>query len=233
MPAYNEAANIETTVKQWHDTISDILSKEPDTDWKIVVCDDGSKDDTHTILKHLQPLFPHLVALTKPNSGHGSTLLHLYHYAIDNKCDYVFQTDSDGQTEPMEFQSFWENRYKYDFQIGCRTKRQDGFSRIVVTRTLRLVVRMTMGVYVKDANTPFRLMRADKLNELMKFIPQDFFLSNVALSALAVKKKLRVGWHTVTFKPRQGGVNSINLKRIFKIGWKAIGDLYTIGKNAK
>ena len=233
MPAYNEAANIETTIKVWHDAISNILVSESETNWKLVVCDDGSKDDTYSILQRIQPDFPHLEALTKPNSGHGPTILYLYRYAIANGCDFIFQTDSDGQTEPYEFQAFWLNREKYDFQIGQRTKRQDGFSRIVVTRTLRLVVRLTMGVYVKDANTPFRLMKADKLEELMQKIPQNFFLANVALSALAVKKGLSVGWRHITFKPRQGGINSINLKRICKIGWKAIGELYTISKNVK
>lgn len=233
MPAYNEEANIETTINQWHTAINDIIGTEEDDEWKLVVCDDGSKDNTYNILKSIESKYTHLISLTKSNSGHGSTVLHLYRHAIDNGCDYVFQTDSDGQTEPYEFRNFWANRDKYDFQIGCRTKRQDGFSRIVVTRTLRLVVRLTMGVYVRDANTPFRLMRADKLSQLMQYIPTDFFLSNVALSALAVKKGLRIGWHVVTFKPRQGGVNSINFKRICKIGWKAIRELHTISHNAK
>ena len=231
MPAYNEAANIETTVNLWHSTISDILSKE-DVVWKLIVCDDGSKDNTYSILQQIKSKYPHLEVLTKQKSGHGPTLLYLYKNAIESGCNYVFQTDSDGQTEPMEFKHFWNNREKYDFQIGRRSKRQDGFSRIVVTRTLRLVVRLTMGVFVEDANTSFRLMRADKLKELMRYVPDDFFLSNVALSALAVKKNYSIGWHTVTFKPRQGGVNSINLKRIFKIGWKAIGELHEISKKA-
>ena len=34
-------------------------------------------------------------------------------------------------------------------------------------------------------------------------------------------------------KPRQGGVNSINMKRIFKIGWKALGDFRKINANLK
>ena len=232
MPAYNEAENIGNTVQQWHSTLADCLSDEKDLDWKIVVCDDGSKDETYSILRQMTLSFPHLEVLTKPNSGHGSTLLYLYHYSIANGCDYIFQTDSDGQTDPPEFNLFWKNRNIFDFQIGKRAKRQDGFSRILVTRTLRLVVRMTMGVYVEDANTPFRLMRSDKLSKLLPHIPDDFFLSNVALAALAVKKGFIVGWHTITFKPRQGGVNSINMKRIFKIGWKAIGQLHNISRCA-
>ena len=42
-----------------------------------------------------------------------------------------------------------------------------------------------------------------------------------------------ITFKTVTFKPRQGGVNSINLKKILKIGWKAIGDFKTFKKEMK
>ena len=104
---------------------------------------------------------------------------------------------------------------------------------MVVTKVLKGVVRLTFGVSVTDANTPFRLMRAEALRSLMEQIPDDFFLSNVALSAIAVKRGMRTRWLPITFKPRQGGVNSINLRRIFKIGRKAVGDFYRINKTLK
>lgn len=125
----------------------------------------------------------------------------------------------------------WERRNKYDFHIGTRGGRQDGASRVFVTKTLRLVVWLMFGVWVKDANTPFRLMKAEALGRILKVIPEDFFLANVAVSAIAVKWKERIAWCHITFRPRQGGVNSINMKRIFKIGWKALGDFRTINRN--
>ena len=54
--------------------------------------------------------FPQLIPLDKPNSGHGATVLYLYRYAIENGADYIFQTDSDGQTNPEEFWQMYENR---------------------------------------------------------------------------------------------------------------------------
>ena len=76
-------------------------------------------------------------------------------------------------------------------------------------------------------------MKANKLQPIINVIPQDFFLCNVAISAIAVKWNYRIGWYTITFKPRQGGVNSINLKKIFKIGIKAVSDFRKINKNLK
>lgn len=50
-----------------------------------------------------QDRYPQLIGITKPNSGHGATVLYAYKYAIQNGADYVFQTDSDGQTLTEEF----------------------------------------------------------------------------------------------------------------------------------
>ena len=102
-----------------------------------------------------------------------------------------------------------------------------------MTKTLRLVVKMTFGVWVKDANTPFRLMNAERLQAVMEYIPDDFFLANVAVSAIAVKKNEKMAWYPITFRPRQGGVNSINMKRIFNIGVKALGDFRNINRNLR
>ena len=231
MPAYNESANIESVVDQWHPVAELITSKGHEC--KVVIANDGSRDDTYEKLQHLQLSHPHLIALDKPNSGHGATVLYLYRYAIDAGANYVFQTDSDGQTLPDEFWQMWDNRDKHDFHIGTRGGRQDGSSRVFVTKTLRLVVWMMFGVWVKDANTPFRLMLAERLKHIMEAIPKDYGLANVAVSAIAVKWKENISWYPITFRPRQGGVNSINMRRIFKIGWKALGDFWRINRNLK
>ena len=138
MPAYNEAENIEDTVKQWYPVVEKLhlggaLSK-------LVIANDGSKDNTFAIMQGLKEKYPLFDPIVKTNSGHGATVLHLYRYAIENGAGYIFQTDSDGQTNPEEFWQMWENRENYDFQIGHRLGRQDGGSRVFVTKTLRLVV---------------------------------------------------------------------------------------------
>lgn len=76
-------------------------------------------------------------------------------------------------------------------------------------------------------------MRASKLALLLKEIPQDFFLANVLVSVLAVSENMKTRWIPITFKPRQGGVNSINLKRIMKIGIKSVKDLRKVKKDIR
>lgn len=228
MPAYNEAENIEETIKQWYPVVGKLGE-----DCRLVIANDGSKDNTYQKMVELKDKYPRLIPIDKPNSGHGATVLYLYRYAINHGAEYIFQTDSDGQTNPEEFWQMYENREKYDFQIGHRLGRQDGGSRVFVTKTLRFVVWLMFHEWVVDANTPFRLMNVEKLKPILDVIPTDYFLCNVAISAIAVKWKYTIGWYRITFKPRQGGVNSINMKRIFKIGWKALGDFRNINSHLK
>lgn len=219
MPAYNERDNISAVVKQWHPVV-----ERAGAESRLLIVNDGSKDDTAAVLDELTKQYPQLIAVTKKNSGHGATCLFAYRKALEMGADYIFQTDSDGQTDPDEFWDFWEKRADYDLLIGMRLGRQDGFSRKVVTRTLRLVIRMMLHVWVKDANTPFRLMNAKALRTWLETIPEDFFLSNALMAATAVYRGDKIYWKQITFKPRQAGTNSINLKRIFGIGVKALKD---------
>ena len=224
MPAYNEEANIEKVIAGWYPIVEKVGGKSC-----LLVMDDGSKDRTFEKLKECEKRYPRLIGVTKKIEGHGATVLEAYHYAIDHGADYIFQTDSDGQTVPGEFWQLWANREKGGLHIGQRKTREDGISRIFVTRVLRLVLFLIFRVWAADANTPFRLMRAQELDAVLKKIPEGFNLSNVIMTVLYEKKKA-VTYYPITFHPRQGGKNSINLKKICKIGWQAIKDFRKISK---
>ncbi len=55
---------------------------------------------------------------------------------------------------------------------------------------LKGIIRVCFGVYVTDANTPFRLMNTETLEKYIELIPTDFNLSNVILSVIYTKKEM-------------------------------------------
>ena len=228
MPAYNEAENLPDVVREWYPVVETYHGYGRS---RLVIVNDGSRDDTLAVLQKLAATHPQLVVLDKKNSGHGATLLYAYQYALDHGADYIFQTDSDGQTRPSEFAAFWAQREAYPVLIGYRNHREDGFSRIVVTKVLKLVLFCIFGMAVTDANTPFRLMRRDVLAEYLPDVPKNFNLSNVMLTVLFLYNNVRVRFLPITFRPRQGGVNSINLPRICRIGLRAVRDFCTIRRH--
>ena len=219
MPAYNEEANIEEVIASWYPVLSD---KCPNS--KLVVADSGSSDNTHQILINLTKKYDKLEVISNTAKEHGPKVIALYDYAIKNKIDYVFQTDSDGQTNPEEFAAFWQLRDKYDAVLGHRSVRGDGKSRAFVEHVVCFLLRCIFGVKVPDANAPYRLMKASLVDKYIDRLPEDFNIPNIMFTTYFAYYQERITFREISFKPRQGGVNSINIPRIIKIGWKAVGD---------
>lgn len=229
-PAYNESENIKQFIEEWYPVVErhngNGLSR-------LVVIDDGSRDDTFTILQGLAETRELLQPVTKKNGGHGSALLYGYRYAVEHGADYIFQTDTDGQTSASEFESFWNERGNYDAVLGKRPERGDGKSRKFVESVLCLVVRVIFGVKVPDANAPFRLMRSELVGKYIPRMPEDFNLPNVMLTVYFSYFREKLAFRDITFRPRQGGKNSINIKRIISIGIKAVKDFFALRKDVK
>lgn len=227
MPAYNEEANIEDTLDSWYPVIEKYSASRES---RLVVVDDGSKDNTYKMMQEYAKTHPLFIPLTKPNGGHGSTVIYAYDYAIKQGADWIFQTDSDGQTNPDEFEAFWNDRNEYDAIFGNRTDRGDGQSRAFVEKVVCKLVRHYFGIKVPDANAPFRLMRANKVKEYLSKLKPDYNLPNIMMTTYFVYYKNRVDFRPISFKPREKGTNSINIKRIVKIGKDALKDFRQLKK---
>ena len=228
MPAYNEEANIVDVVKEWYPILE---GKSEDS--RMVIADGGSKDNTLQILYDLQKDYPKLEVFSKPGTDHGTKLIFLYDYAIKQKADYIFQTDSDGQTLPEEFEAFWQLRDEYDAILGNRSSREDGKDRVFVENVLRFILWIFFGAKTPDANAPFRLMKPELVGRYLYYLPEDFNLPNALLAAYFSRFHEKVKYMHVTFRPRQGGKNYINVKRIVKIGWESLGNFWKLRKTFK
>lgn len=226
MPAYNEEENIEAVIRAWYPCIAFASDHS-----RLVVADSGSSDQTHEILSKLQTELPRLKILSHTGKKHGPKVIALYNYALSQNADFVFQTDSDGQTNPAEFIGFWNDRNSYDAILGNRQIRGDGVSRAFVEKVVCLLLRIYFGVNVPDANAPFRLMRADTIKKYLSRLPEDYDLPNIMLTTYFSYYNEKITFKTISFKPRQGGVNSINIPKIVKIGCKALGDFKALKKS--
>ncbi len=201
IPAYNEAANIRRTINEWYPVVE---KHNEEGLSRLVIINDGSRDQTYDIVIEEKKRRPFLIALTKQNGGHGSAVIAGYRYALAHGADYIFQTDADGQTNPDEFESFWNRRAEYDAVFGNRTDRRD----------------------------PFRLMKSQYVKDYLPRLPSDDYnLPNVMMTTFGVYDQKNVAFMPVSFRPRQGGTNSINIKKILLIGRRALGDFRRFRKN--
>ena len=225
MPAYNEEENIEEVVSSWYPVLE---GKSPES--RLVVADAGSKDKTHEILLRMKETMPQIDIISDTGTFHGPKVIALYNYAIANGADYIFQTDSDGQTLPEEFGAFWDMRTAYKGIFGHRKVRGDGKSRAFVEKVVCFLLKLYFHVKVPDANAPFRLMNAQTVAKYIGRLDKDYNLPNIMMTTYFSYYGEEMTFKEVTFRSRQGGTNSINIKKIIKIGWKALKDFHDLKK---
>lgn len=220
MPAYNEEDSIEAVVRQWMPVLEGKSSRS-----KMVIADSGSTDSTHEILLDLQREFPQLDIKSDTGKQHGPKLMSLYSYSIEQGSDYIFQTDSDGQTNPEEFDAFWKAREEWDAVLGNRTVREDGKSRAFVEYIVCLLLKLYFGIKVPDANAPFRLMRTEVVAKYLHKLPMDYDLPNIMLTTYFSYYKEKIEFKEISFKNRAGGLILLIFLKLYKLVGKQWGIL--------
>jgi dolichol-phosphate mannosyltransferase len=225
MPVYNEAANIGPVVREWFACLEKVAP-----DFLLLAVNDGSADDTAAILEALaRELGPRLRLVNKQNSGHGQSCRYGYESALIESPKWILQIDSDGQCDPVYFESFYKNRSDYDCVFGYRRTRADGIGRVIISIACRSLLWITTGTHLKDPNVPYRLIRANALRTALRSIPQDFNLQNIALTFLLKREPaLRWKYLPIHFRARQGGENSINYRKIVEMGINLLRDFSRI-----
>ena len=202
MPAYNEEEIIEQTIREWNEKV---LSRIPGAE--LIVVNDCSNDKTGDVLALLAREIKALHTFTpERNGGHGKALRFGFEQVTQ---EWVFQTDSDRQHVPADFWKLWEEREASDFVLGVRSSRADGPVRVFITSVMRLTNFVAWGLWIRDANCPFKLMRRDPMEKVLKRIPRDSFIPMVMLSIVCRKMHFRVSEVVVQHLPRRGGEQSL------------------------
>ncbi|HJT80441.1 MAG TPA: glycosyltransferase family 2 protein [Chthoniobacterales bacterium] len=222
MPVFNEAVNLRPVVCEWFGCLRALGA-----DFVFIAVNDGSTDKTAEELARLaHDLGPKFQIVNKPNSGHGRSCREGYEHALAEGADWILQIDSDGQCDPAFFPELYAARTAHDCVFAYRQTRGDGWGRTAVSFCCRLLLFSFAGSYLRDPNVPYRMIRAGALRAALHRIPADFDLQNIALTfALSREPDLRWKYFPIHFRARRGGKNSINYRKIVKMGLNLIRDL--------
>ena len=158
LPAHNEEAAIAETV---HTVIDTLTAWVPD--FEVIVVNDGSKDDTQTIVETLATADPHLRLINhKTNQGYGAALVSGFEAVTK---DLAFFMDSDGQFDIRDLARFFPFIGEYDAVLGYRIDRKDTWVRKLNAWGWKLLVSTVFGLHVRDVDCAFKLYRADFFRE--------------------------------------------------------------------
>ena len=155
LPAYNEEAIIERTVRHVADVLRGLAN-----DFEVIVTNDGSRDTTGAILADLQRREPELQLLVvthEHNCGYGAALASGFDAASK---DLVFLTDGDKQFDVTELREFLPAMDgQTDLVIGWRRNRADPLMRKLNALGWKLLVNLLFGYTARDVDCAFKLFR--------------------------------------------------------------------------
>jgi glycosyltransferase involved in cell wall biosynthesis len=212
IPVYNEEKYIKTLLQDWLPVFRDT-----GVNYRVILIDDGSSDNSLTLLKIMQLNDHSLDVHTQLNTGHGPAILKGYRLA--SAAAWIFQIDSDHQLDTKAFTKLWANRERYDLLLAERRVKNASAGRQYISFLSSALVRLFYGSQVKDVNSPYRLMRGAEVREAIKKIPGNSFAPNVLLTAWFVGKKKKIFTslaETRKENPRQSSMNTYFLRGAMK-----------------
>ena len=155
LPAYNEEAIIERTVRHVAGVLTGLTS-----DFEVIVANDGSRDQTAAVLAELQSADPslHLHVVTHDvNQGYGAALASGFDAA---RKDLIFLTDGDKQFDVTELSQFLPAMdAQTDLVIGWRRNRADPVMRKFNALGWKTLVNLLFGYTARDVDCAFKLFR--------------------------------------------------------------------------
>ena len=159
-PCYNDANTIGDLVVQ-----ADRVLGELTDDYEIIVVNDGSRDESASVLAALATRVPKLRVVHHPiNRGYGAALRSGFEHA---RKELVFYTDGDGQYDVNEisilFTLLTEDTH---FVNGMKMTRQDPPHRVFIGNLHRFVTRWSFWLPINDVDCDFRLIRRSILDKI-------------------------------------------------------------------
>ncbi|MCI5698919.1 MAG: glycosyltransferase family 2 protein [Lachnospiraceae bacterium] len=204
IPAYNESANIEKTVRR-------IKERAPEFDY--VIINDCSTDRTLQICR--ENGF-HVINLPQ-NLGIGGAVQTGYLYGYRNGYDMAVQVDGDGQHDP----AFLDEMAKYmikedlDMVIGSRFIEKKGFQssgiRRIGIRYFTFLIKILTGKTITDPTSGLRLVDRKVMELFSEQYPKDYPEPESVVAV--IRRKMKVGEIPVIMHEREGGVSSISAKK--------------------
>lgn len=162
-PAFNEGRHLDTLVRSWHAFLSGLPWLER---FEIVVCDDGSRDDTGAVLDRLSEALPEVRAVHHPvNRGAGAAVRSAI---AATRLEWVLLVDGDGQFPLENLVPLAEALEGADADVahGYRLRKSDRPAARAVSWASGRLTNFLLGASLRDFNSALRLARGELLRAL-------------------------------------------------------------------
>ena len=210
IPAYNDEQSLIKLVTECQDLCTSLSLP-----LQMLIVNDGSFDNTPEVAERLAQKYSNIRIIHHPqNLGFGDTLKEIF---MVPQTEWVLFLPGDNQFPASNLLRFLEIKDDYDYILGYRKDRKDGFLRKKYADFYSWLVSRVSGYKVKDVNSIvfFRSSIFDrfKLNGNSAFVHTEFFLR-------VSEAGFRIGEVEILHKEREfgtsAGVKPMVVLNIFK-----------------
>lgn len=215
VPLYNEAENLPVLTREIADALGPLRLS-----WELLFVDDGSTDDSLSVLRRLAAESPRLRILRlEANRGQSAALDAGFRSA---RGPVVVTLDADLQNDPADIPKMLETLRESgaDVVCGIRSKRRDSWLRRISSRVANGVRNRLTGDQVTDVGCTLRACRRDVLRRVPMFDGMHRFLPTLLKMAGA-----RVVEIPVNHRPRLYGQPKYNIRNRIRRG---LVDLFAV-----
>ena len=205
VPVYNNADSL----KQLHSRIDTTMASLGGT-WELIFIDDGSRDESLAILKHLHKQDEHVKVLEMVrNFGQHPAVSAGFEVAAG---EIIITLDADLQNPPEEIPRLVNHLAEgYDLVTGWRTVREDPFMRKMPSLIFNSMLRKMTGSNLNDHGCMLRAYRRNAVEYLKQFPEKGKFIP-------AVTSWLRLSTCEISVdQVAREGNSSYNFVRLFRM----------------
>ena len=205
IPVLNEASSLD----ELHSRL-DQVANEHNYDIELIFVDDGSTDDSWTIILSLTKCDRRVQGIRlRRNFGKASALSAGFNAA---RGEFVLTLDADLQDDPLEIPKLLDAMNQdLDVVSGWKRKRQDPWHKTIPSRVFNWLVSRLTGVQLHDHNSGFKCYRRQIFDEIRVYGELHRFVP-----VLAGARGYRVGEVAVEHRRRPYGVSKYGLERLPK-----------------
>lgn len=161
IPCYNEAANLQKGVLY---KVGDFF-KEKDYLWEVLVVDDGSTDESVSLVEKFTKNHPHFSLIKNHHQGKAATVI-AGMFKAEGK--YVLFTDMDQATPIEEVDKLLPSLDNYQIVIGSRASRRRGapLTRLLMARGFMTLRNFILGIKIIDTQCGFKVFKNEVVKKL-------------------------------------------------------------------
>jgi len=230
LPAHNEGESIGQTLEEFYQ----VVTVKDDLPIRFIVCEDGSKDNTVEVIQKVGEKLP-VVLISEPfRKGYSRAVIDGFKASTSPLVSFI---DSDGQCDPRDFKSLYEEMIASDCDlvVGYRNPRHDHWIRLLMSAAFNQVYKLYFKVGLKDPSCPYLIIKKAALMRVLDgnvgILKQGFWWEFFARSRA---KNLNIRQVPVTHRARTAGVTVVyRPTKVPGIAWAHLRGLAQLSRELK